>query len=347
MLNLYKILIISFLSFILISCSNDSSQEKEDNFSKKVTFAIHGIVMDQGLHESALLSLEKAHSQLGFQIAYQTMDKPSDFSVQLENIYSLNNDIIFSVDFTLWEAMYEQAVLHPEQKYIVIDYTDKEISLDNLLTVGFRSEEGAFLAGYLAAKTSQTGKIGFIGGVRGTIIDMFDYGYEAGAKYANPDIIIVNKYSEDFNNPTLGKTLATYLYQNDVDVIFHASGATGLGIIESAKEIKNNSLKQVWVIGVDDDQSPLGLEVVLTSVLKRVDNVIYSLLESYERGAFQGSSSLELGLKEGALEIIESPFLSEALVQEIKFLSQKIEKGEIKIPYNKKTMEDFSNFYLN
>lgn len=328
---------------VFFSCNRISQAEEVseiEEIQKKVIFVIHGIVRDQGLHELGLSGLEKSSSQLGYQISYQSMDNPSDFNIYLENIYNLNYNVILTVDFTLWENIYQQAILHSDQKYVIIDYTEIENSLNNLLTVGFRSEEGSFLAGYLAAKMSKTGKIGFIGGVKGTIIDMFDYGYEAGAKYANPNIIILNKYSEDFNNPPLGKTIASYMYQNGVDIIFHAAGATGLGIIESAKELNAYNLNNLWVIGVDNDQSPLGPDVVLTSLLKRVDNVIYSILENYREGHFEGGSSLELGLKDQALELVKNSNIPKDLEEELEELTQKIIMGEINIPYNEESFKD-------
>lgn len=343
-----KLLLASFILVSLslfVSCDNSTGGNSSEG-KIKAAMTVDGVLMDGAMNQLALEGLKRAQNELDYKISYQSIPQASDYDSSLETIYQEDNDIILVVGYRMWEAMQRQAESHPDQKYAIVDFTQIDNLSDNVLAIGFKSEQGSFLAGYLAAKMSQTNKIGFVGGIAGTIIDMFDYGYEAGAKYANPNIEVVKQYAESFGDPAKGKSIATHMYQNGVDVIFQAAGATGLGVIESAKEMRGQG-KDIWVIGVDVDQAPLAPEAVLVSVLKKVDNTNYLILETLKNGQWDGGSIVEFGLNDGAIALSESPYIPFDLSLEIDSLSQKIVNEEIVVPYDSKSMIQFSRNYLS
>lgn len=329
---------------LLISCNNTKSSDSSEN-KMKVAMTVDGVLMDGAINQLALEGLQKAGKELDYKISYQSIPQASDYDSSLETIYQEDNDIILLVGYRMWEAMQRQAESHPDQKYAIVDFTEIDNISDNILAVGFKSEQGSFLAGYLASKMSKTGKIGFVGGIAGTIIDMFDYGYEAGAKYANPNIEVIKQYAESFGDPAKGKSIANHMYQNGVDVIFQAAGATGLGVIEATKEMRSQG-KDVWVIGVDVDQSPLAPEAVLVSVLKKVDNVNYFILENLKNGQWDGGSIIEYGLSDGGIILSESSYIPSEISVELENLSGQIISEEIIVPYDSKSMVLFSRNYL-
>jgi basic membrane protein A and related proteins len=161
----------------------------------------------------------------------------------------------------------------------------------------FAEHQGSFLVGAAAALTSESGTIGFVGGLEGELIKRFEAGYTAGAKAVNPDIEVLVGYAGSdvtaFNDPAKGKEIAAGQIDGGADVIYHAAGQTGLGMFEAVKEA-NDAGNTVWAIGVDSDQgSPDNVGVpdevkpyILTSMLKRVDVAVYNTINSVNEGTF-------------------------------------------------------------
>jgi basic membrane protein A len=165
----------------------------------------------------------------------------------------------------------------------------------NVESVVFKEQEGSFLVGMIAALTSKTGKVGFVGGMEIPLIKKFEAGYRAGARAADPRVEVLVKYAGTtgtaFKDPTKGKELGLAEYNQGADVIFHASGSTGLGVFEAARE--RNRL----AIGVDADQYAEAPGFILTSMIKRVDTAVFSTIAGLKEGRWQGGVR-EFGLKE-------------------------------------------------
>jgi basic membrane protein A and related proteins len=225
---------------------------------------------------------------------------------------------------------------NPDQKYAIIDSAYEETP-ENLVGVLFKAEQASFLVGYIAGKMTETGKVGFVGGEEGFIIDGFDYGFHAGVKQANPDAEVLRQYVGGFNDVAKGKAIATQMYQGGADVVFHAAGAAGDGVIEAAKE------QDKWAIGVDKDQSSLAPENVLTSAVKRVDNAMFNIAKELQEGNFPGGETVVYGLEDGGVDIAPTSdkHVPEDILKEVEDLKQKIIDGEIEVPNNKETYESF------
>ena len=210
----------------------------------------------------------------------------------------------------------------------------------NLLCIGFKEEEGSFLVGAAAALKTKSNTVGFIGGLEGDLIKKFQAGYEAGVKYIadqeGKDVKVLVDYAgntpEAFRNPAKGKELALKQIGEGADVIYHASGGTGAGVISAAAS------KQVYAIGVDSDQSLTASEAerkwILTSMLKRVDNAVQQTIAAYVDGTVAGGIQT-FGIKEGGIDYAQNQYNKELLGDiptTLDELKQKIADGEIKVP---------------
>ena len=214
---------------------------------------------------------------------------------------------VFGVGFLFSEDIAKSATEAPDTTFAVIDGFDELCNEKgkNLLCIAFKEEEGSFLVGAAAALKTKSNTVGFVGGLEGDLIKKFQAGYEAGVKYIadqeGKDIKVLVDYAgntpEAFRDPAKGKELALKQIGQGADVIYHASGGTGAGVISAAAS------KQVYAIGVDSDQSLTASEAerkwILTSMLKRVDTAVQQTIATYVGGTvpggFQSSGSRRAG----------------------------------------------------
>jgi len=187
---------------------------------------------------------------------------------------------------------------YPQTKFTVIDGMLPDI-FGNVQSIMFNDHEGAFLVGMIAAYKSETGIVGFIGGMDIPVIRNFGYGFQQGALYANPKVKVlremVGSNREAWNNPEKAGRLAMQMMDDGADVIFAAAGASGLGVLEAA------SKQHKYAIGVDTNQNDLYPGTVLTSMVKRVDKAVFNTLKSYQDGDWQPGTKY-LGVRNGALD---------------------------------------------
>lgn len=287
-----------------------------------------GGVNDQSFNQSAWEGLQRAKKELGNKVSYQESKQDADYPANLETLYDAKNDLIWGVGFKMADAILLAAKQNPKQKYAIIDYSYGDKTPKNVIGVMFKAEEGAFLAGYLAAKMSKTGTLGFIGGMSVSIIHSFQYGFKAGAKFANPKINFLEQYSESFTDAAKGKAIANQMIGKGADVIFHAAGAVGDGVIEAVKE------KNKMAVGVDRDQNYLAPKNVITSSMKRIDNAIYNVVKDLNNGTFKGGTTIEYGLKDGAVDVAPttSKMVPAVLLEEVSKIKKNIIDGKIKVP---------------
>lgn len=185
---------------------------------------------------------------------------------------------------------------------------------------------------------SKTGTIGFIGGMNVPIIHSFQYGFKAGAKFANKKINIIEQFAESFTDAAKGKAIANQMIGKGADVVFHAAGAVGDGVIEAAKE------KNKMAVGVDRDQNYLAPKNVITSSMKRVDSAIFSVVADLNKGSFKGGSTIEYGLKDGAVDIAPttSKMIPSVLLEDVAKIKKQIVDGKIKVPSTEKNFVSFA-----
>jgi basic membrane protein A len=213
---------------------------------------------------------------------------------------------------------------------------------DNTRGMVFAEHEGSFLVGVAAALKSQTGKVGFIGGVSGIgLIEKFEAGFIAGAKAVNPDIEVVSAYISEFpdfagfESPDRGREIALAMYDEGADIVYAAAGLSGSGMFEAARVHTEDTGSKVWGIGVDSDQyltvDESVKEYVLTSMIKRVDVAVFYAIYDHLSGNFTGGPS-EYDLASGGVGYATSGGFIDDITAEIDAYAAQIVAGDIVVP---------------
>ncbi|GAA5415164.1 membrane lipoprotein TmpC [Paraliobacillus ryukyuensis] len=328
--------------------SDEGTTEGTNDFSVAMVTDVGG-VDDKSFNQSSWEGLKAFGAENGLEKGagydYAQSEQDADFMPNLNRLVKQDYNLIFGVGYKLADALGKVAKQNPDTNFAIID---SAVEGDNVASLTFAEHQGSFLVGVAAAMKSETGKIGFIGGEESDLIKKFEAGYRAGAKSVNPDIEVEVDYAESFAAPDKGKAIAANMYNSDVDVIYHSSGATGNGVFAQAKDIKNGDPDaNVWVIGVDRDQYDEGaigdMNVTLTSMLKRVDVAVQTVAQQALDGEFPGGETLTFGLKQdgvGVAKTNEEAYTEEigAAVEEWK---QKILDGEVTVP---KTIDELETY---
>ncbi|MGI9537097.1 MAG: BMP family lipoprotein [Desulfocapsaceae bacterium] len=296
-----------------------------------------GGVNDQSFNQSAWEGLKRAEKDFGVDVAYKESRQDADYAPNMETLTDAGYDLIWGIGFLMGDAIKETAEINPDQKYAIIDFSYGPETPKNVACAVFQEEEPSFLVGYIAGKMTKTNKVGFVGGIKFPLIEKFEYGYMAGVKLANPDAEVLRQYAESFTDAAKGKAITNNMYQQGADIVFHASGGVGDGVIEAAKE------KGKWAIGVDKDQNFLAPDNVLTSAMKRVDNAIYDIGKRLMGGEFAGGDTVVYNLKNDGVGIAptSSKHVPAEILKEVDGLIAKIKAGEIVVPATKDAFDKF------
>lgn len=239
---------------------------------------------------------------------------------------------------------------HPDRLFVLMDYAGPHEPWDNLTYVNFAEHEGSFLVGAAAALTSETGRIGFIGGVDDPLIWRFQAGYEAGARLVVPDIevdsVYLTRWPDDsgWGSPTLGAQAATELYRAGADVIYHAAGASGLGLFETVVAESRRQGRHLWAIGVDADEYLDGEPTrlweygprdwrphILTSMIKRFDTAVHATIVDHQRGVLESGDRV-FDLANGGVDYATSGGFIDQHVPVLERLRRDIIAGRIDVP---------------
>jgi basic membrane protein A and related proteins len=246
-----------------------------------------GLVLDRGgkddksFNSSAYEGAIRAKSKLGILLKYVEAPDDNAFEPMLRAFALRDYDLIIGIGFAQKEAIQKVAAQFPRRHFAIVD---AQVEAPNVRSLMFQEHEGAYVIGAIAALTSKTGKIGFVGGMDIPLIRRFEMGYAAGAKKINPQVVVLANFvgvtSEAWNNPPKGKELALSQYEAGADVIFAAAGASGLGVFDAAEE------KNKFAIGVDANQNWTKPGFILTSMLKRVDEAVFTTVADAKAGKF-------------------------------------------------------------
>lgn len=290
---------------------------------------------DKSFNDAAYAGLERAQKELGVTFSTLETTEGSDREAQLRQLATGDAKLVFGVGFLFTDDVKALAREFPAQKFACVDYTlDPADTLPpNLVALKFREEQGSFLVGALAALLSKTGKVGFVGGMEIPLIRKFQAGFVAGVHAVNPRAQVIVKYAGNtgaaFKDPTKGKELALSEYQAGADIIFHASGSTGLGVFEAARELKK------LAIGVDSDQYDEAPGVILTSMVKRVDTAVFDTIRDLKNGSWQGGVR-EFGLGDAGVSWVyddrNKGLIPDAVKARVDSLQAAIVAGTIHVP---------------
>jgi basic membrane protein A len=305
-----------------------------------------GIVFDVGgrgdksFNDGAYAGADSARRILGITPRYIEPGDGSDRESGLRLLAAEKMNLVMGVGFIFTDDLTNLAREYPNINFAGIDLslaydsTGKLIPPPpNLAALKFREEEGSFLVGALAALVGHSKKVGFVGGMDIPLINKFEAGYTAGVKYVCPDCTVIAQYAgvtpDAFKNPSRGKELALSQYQSGVNIIFHASGATGQGVFEAARAMHR------LAIGVDADQYDEAPGYILTSMVKGVNAATFDVIRRVKDGTFHGGV-YSFGLKEGGVGYIynehNKALIPDSVHARIEAIKADIIAGKIKVP---------------
>jgi len=331
--------LLAFVAFTLLA-AGCSQSAKEAAKSSSAGFQV-GLVFDIGgrgdksFNDAAYNGLVRAQKDLGVHFSTLETSEGSDREAQLRQLASGDSKLVFGVGFLFTDDVRALAKEFPDKKFACIDYTvtPGDTLPPNLVALKFREEEGSFLVGALAALLTKTNKVGFVGGMEIPLIKKFQAGFVAGAKAANPNVQVLIKYAGTtgaaFKDPTKGKELALAEYHAGADIIFHASGSTGLGVFEAARELKK------LAIGVDSDQYDEAPGVVLTSMVKRVDTAVFMTIKDTMDGQWKNGVR-DFGLAENGVTWVyddrNKALIPDAVKAKVDAFEKQIVAGTLHVP---------------
>lgn len=335
--NSVLLLISITLLTIFSSCGKKETQsdQKDNTLPLKV-----GLVFDIGgrgdksFNDAAYKGLETAKNKLGVEFEAIDPGDGADRESSLRKLASRKDiGLIFGVGFIFTDDINNIAKEFPDKKFACIDYSvdpTKSI-LSNIEAIEFKEEEGSFLVGALAALTTKTNKVGFIGGMESSLIKKFESGFKQGVNYVNPECRVLSAYvsvsPEGFKNPGKAKEIALSQYSGGADIIYHASGLSGLGLFEAARE------KNKLAIGVDMDQYKEAPGFVLSSMVKQVDEAVFLTIKDFKENKFTGGIKT-FGIKDNGVGFVYDDnnklLISPEIKEKLDAIRIKLINGEIK-----------------
>ena len=259
-------------------------------------------INDHSFNQGAWEGLTKLNEDTGATVKYMGTKNESDYIMNIESLINEDYTFIWGIGYESADSVLAEAKKHPETKFAIIDQAIED-PVANVTGVTFRAEEPSFMAGYIACAVTQSGQVGFIGGVPGDTIDAFQYGFQSGVAYANKelgkDVTVDAKYTGSFTETGKAYEIAKNMYSEGTVVIYHAAGAAGMGVIEAAKDGGDGC----FVIGVDRDQAYLAPDNILTSVIKNISLAIENVSVQYMLNDNINGINLDFGLSEHAVGI--------------------------------------------
>jgi len=321
------------------SAKSTESGSKSSNAKIKIGMVTDtGGVNDGSFNQTSWAGLQNAHKDLGVDVQYLESSTDSDYVPNIETFLDEKYDLIICVGYQMADALKTEAKANPNQKFAIID--DSSCSdLKNVTCLMFQQAQASYLVGYVAGLTTKTNTIGFVLGMSTDTMNQFGYGYLAGAIDANPNVKVLQSNVNSFSDTAAGKTAANNMIANNADVIFHAAGGSGLGVIDACKEAGN-----IWAIGVDTDQSTIAPKSVLTSAMKRVDTACYDVAKNVATGTLK-SGVVTYSLADQGVDIAPTTDnISPDVLTKVQDVKKKIISGEVKVPTTK---ADFEAKYKN
>ena len=305
---------------------------------------VAGQTNDKSLLESATNGLKLIEEEYGCKtkvIEFGT--DTTKLEPTLEDVSDTEWDIVMVGTYSSVEALETVAANHPNQKYIIfdtlMDYSDGKNK--NIYSMNYKGNEGAFLAGALAAMVTTSDmplanpekRVGWIGGVDNTLINDFALGFIQGAAEIDPEVKTSISYVGSFDDAAKGKEMAKVLYDSGCDIVYNGAAQSGMGVLDAAKEA------QQYAIGTDSDQAmifeddPEKANMILTSQVKRVDNTVKLAVERYMEGTLAFGTGETFGVTDGAIGLADNKFYQQNVPEEIRTriaeLEEKIINGEI------------------
>ncbi len=284
---------------------------------------------DKSFNEAAHTGAEKFRTDTGIEYRDFEIQNDAQREQALRRFAQQGYDPIIAIGFSQAAAVEKVAKEFPDSHFGIVDMV---VDLPNVRSILFKEQEGSYLAGVMAAMASDTGKVGFVGGMDIPLIRKFECGYKQGVKDTKPDAQVFANMTGTtgaaWNDPVRGGELAKSQFAQGVDVVYHAAGGTGIGVIQAAAD------EGKLAIGVDSNQNGIAPGSVLTSMLKRVDVAVYDAFQDVKEGEWTPGFEI-LGLNEKGVDVAMDDNNKSLVTPEMKTAveeaSAKIIAGDIEV----------------
>jgi basic membrane protein A and related proteins len=338
------VIVVVAASLFASSCTERAVAKREGcKIRVGIVFDIGG-KNDRSFNAAAWEGVKRAQQDLDICLYDVEPGNPTSIEPAMRAFAEKNFDLVIGVGFAQGPIMQKVALDYPQNKFAIVDgvifEADGKTPLKNVASLVFREHEGSYLVGMIAASKSKSGTLGFLGGMDIPLIHRFAKGYQEGALSINPNskfvINFVGVTDGAWNNPGKGKELSLAQIEKGADVIFTAAGNSGLGAFDAVEQYGKNAQGEAnkFVIGVDSNQNGVKPGFVLTSMVKKVDNAVYDVVEEILNGRFQGGFHV-FGLdKDGvayAMDEHNKALIPADVIQKVEEARTKIGTGEIKV----------------
>lgn len=334
-----KFLLCIFLLSLVSGCAKKAAENQQPPGTTTV-----GLVFDVGgrgdksFNDAAFRGLQRAEKELGIKFEYIEPGQGADREAALRQLATRSDiSLILGIGFIFTDDITNIAKEFPDKKFACVDYTIQPTTTlsHNLTALEFKEEEGSYLVGALAGLLTKTHIVGFVGGMQSPLIKKFEVAYVAGVKNVDPKCEVLIGYAgitgDAFKNPSKGKELALGQYSRNADIIYHASGVTGLGVFEAARE------KKKLAIGVDSDQFHEAPGFVLTSMTKVVDTAVFEMIRQAKAGTFPGGTVQTFGLQSKGVDYVydenNKSLIPDDVHAKVEALRADIISGKITVPF--------------
>jgi basic membrane protein A len=329
------LVLLVLVSLVGLSCHRDSRADDKSKVHVGIVFDIGG-KDDRSFNAAAWEGVKRAAKEFPIVLRNVEPGDPTNIEPAMRAFAERNYDLIIGVGFAQAPIMDDVARDYPNIDFAIIDGVS---SLPNVASLIFKEHQGSYLVGMIAAKTTKSDTVGFIGGMDIPLIHKFETGYEEGVHAVNPKMPVLANYigvtDAAWNDPVKGKELARTQIEKGADVIFTAAGNSGLGAFDAVEQYgKENGRAAHFVIGVDSDQNWVKPGFVLTSMVKRVDNAVYQIVQDRVNSKFQGGIHV-YGLENDgvgyALDDFNRDLISPEIIKEVEEAKKKIIQGQIQV----------------
>lgn len=283
---------------------------------------------DKSFNEAAFMGAEQYKEETGEGYREFEIQNDAQREQALRKFAEDGNSPIVVAGFSFAQAVDTVAAEFPDTKFAIIDMV---VDKPNVRSVVFKEQEGSYLAGIMAAKASESGTVGFVGGMGIPLISRFACGYKGGVMAANADAKVIENMTGDtpaaWNDPVKGGEITKAQIAQGADVVYHAAGGTGVGVIQAAADAGK------LAIGVDSNQNGLQPGKVLTSMMKRVDVAVYNAFKDGAEGGTWTTGFNVLGLAEGGVDLAmddnNKPLVSDDMMKAVEDAKAMIISGEV------------------
>ena len=316
------------MCFSLVACgggnddaANDDAQANDGAVKIKIGMVTDtGGINDQSFNQSTWEGLS-ALSTDEFEIAHLVSKTDADYDTNIQTFIDDGYDLILCTGFKLAEATKKAAEANPDQKFAIID--DASIDLPNVACLMFAQEQASYLVGIVAGMASESGVVGYVQGMVSENMNLFGIGFIEGVLSVNPEATVLQYNANSFGDVAAGSAAVKNFVTKGADVVYHAAGGTGAGVITGCQE------NGIYAIGVDADQSYLAPETVITSAMKRVDIAAQDISKAVKDGTFKGGITM-YDINNGGVDVAPTQdLLTDDMIAAVEAAKADLQSGAI------------------